>query len=171
LRKLRIYLDTSVISYLDQTDSPERMKQTQELWKILMMGKYEIVISDLGIEEINKCEQDKIEMFNYYLAKINYELVKTTDEIEELANEIIKEKILTPKSFNDCEHIASAILSNCDIILSWNFKHIVNLRTITGVRKITFANRYNNIDIYAPYVLLGEKGGTGHEGTKIESKI
>ena len=39
----------------------------------------------------------------------------------------------------------------------WNFKHMVNLDTINGVRKITFAKRYNNIDIYAPYVLLSEK--------------
>lgn len=171
MRKLRIYLDTSVISYLDQQDSQERMKETQELWKILMMGKYEIIIGELVLEEIGNCENDKRELLNYYLSKINYELVESNDEVEKLAFEIIKEKILTPKSIKDSEHIALAILNNCDIILSWNFKHIVNLRTITGVRKITFANRYNNIDIYAPFVLLGEKGGNLYEKTKIKSKI
>ena len=53
-------------------------------------------------------------------------------------------------------HIASAILSDCNIILSWNFKLMVNVNTINGIRRITFAKRYNNIDIYAPYVLLVE---------------
>ena len=35
MRKLKIYLDTSVISYLDQSDSQEKMEQTRKLWKIL----------------------------------------------------------------------------------------------------------------------------------------
>ncbi|MDO4963848.1 MAG: twitching motility protein PilT [bacterium] len=71
MRKLRIYLDTSVISYLDQQDSPEKMRQTQELWKILKMGKYEIVISSLVIEEIDKCEEYKKDLLYYYLSQIN----------------------------------------------------------------------------------------------------
>ena len=70
--------------------------------------------------------------------------------------EIINEEILNPKSFDDCLHIASAILSDCNMILSWNFKHMVNLDTIKGIRCITFAKRYNSID-HAPYVLLNEK--------------
>ncbi len=171
MRKLRIYLDTSVISYLDQNDSPERMKQTQELWKILKMGKYDVVISDMVIDEIEECEETKRNILKYYLSQINYDLAKITKKEKELAMEIIQEKILTPKSLDDCMHIATAIINNCDIITSWNFKHIVNLRTITGVRRITFGERYNNIDIYAPFVLLGEKGGNSNEETKIESKV
>lgn len=157
MRKLRIYLDTSVISYLDQKDAPEKMEQTQELWKILKMGKYEVVISDMVIDEINRCEKNKSDLLFFYLSQINYTKVETTEETQSLAQKIIEEKILTPKSIKDCQHIASAILGDCDIIVSWNFSHIVNLKTITGVRKITFAERYNNIDIFAPYILLSDK--------------
>lgn len=156
MQKLRIYLDTSVISYLDQKDSPERMKQTKELWKLLKMGKYEVVISDLVIDEINRCDKDKGDLLFFYLSQINYTKVEITQKTQTLAQKIIEEKILNPKSIKDCEHIASAILSDCNIIVSWNFSHIVNLKTITGVRKITFAERYNNIDIFAPYVLLND---------------
>lgn len=85
---------------------------------------------------------------------MSYEKVDMTEQINNLAHEIIKQNILTSKSFDDCLHIAYAILSNCDIILSWDFKHMVNLKTITGIRCITYAKRYNSIDIYAPYVLL-----------------
>lgn len=91
------------------------------------------------------------------MAKINYERVEITEESEEIANEIIKEKILNKKSFDDCIHIATAILNDCNIIVFWNFKHMVNIDTINGVRKITFSRRYNNIDIYAPYLLLSKK--------------
>lgn len=157
MRKLKIYLDTSVISYLDQIDAEEKMEQTRKLWKILQIGKYDIVISDLVLMEINECNEPKRSILKEYLAQINYERISITEETEEIANEIIKEGILNPKSFDDCLHIASAIISDCNIIISWNFKHMVNVDTINGVRKITFAKRYNNIDIYAPYVLLSEK--------------
>ena len=157
MRKLRVYLDTSVISHLEQEDAPEKMEQTRKVWEILQTGKYEVVISDLVLAEINECKEPKRSILKEYLAQINYERVSITEETEEIANEIINEGILNPKSFDDCLHIASAILNDCNIIVSWNFKHMVNVDTINGVRKITFAKRYNNIDIYAPYVLLSEK--------------
>ncbi len=157
MRKLRIYLDTSVISHLEQEDVPEKMEQTRKLWEILRTGKYRTVISDLVLAEINECKEPKKTLLKQYLAQINYEKVEITEETEEIAKEIIDEGILNQKSFDDCLHIASAILNDCNIIASWNFKHMVNVDTINGVRRITFAKRYNNIDIYAPYVLLSEK--------------
>jgi len=157
MRKLKIYLDTSVISHLDQDDVPEKMEQTKKVWDILKTGKYEVIISDLVLAEINECREPKKGILQEYLAQINYERINITKETEEIAQEIIEEGILNQKSFDDCLHIASAILSDCNIIVSWNFKHMVNVDTINGIRKITFVKRYNNIDIYAPYVLLSEK--------------
>lgn len=157
MRKLKVYLDTSVISHLEQEDVPEKMEQTRKVWDILQTGRYEIVISDLVLAEINECKEPKRTLLKEYLSQINYERVEITEETEEIANEIINEKILNSKSFDDCLHIASAILNDCNIIVSWNFKHMVNVDTINGVRRITFAKRYNNMDIYAPYVLLNEK--------------
>lgn len=157
MKKLRIYLDTSVISHLNQEDVPEKMEQTRKLWKMLQSGKYEVVISDLVLAEINECKEPKRAILKEWLSQINYERVEIIEETEEIAKEIIEDGILNQKSFDDCLHIASAILNDCNIIVSWNFKHMVNVDTINGVRKITFAKRYNNIDIYAPYVLLNEK--------------
>lgn len=156
-KKLRIYLDTSVISHLEQEDVPEKMEQTRKVWKILQTGIYEVIISDLVLAEINECKEPKRAMLKEQLSKINYIRVEITEETEEIASEIINQGILNQKSFDDCLHIASAIISDCNIIISWNFKHMVNVDTINGVRRITFARRYNNIDIYAPYVLLSEK--------------
>ena len=159
MRKLKIYLDTSVISYLEQEDVPQKMEQTRKVWEILKLGEYQIIISDLVLAEINECKEPKRSILNEYLAEIYYERVNITKKTEEIANEIISQKILNPKSFDDCLHIASAILNDCNIIISWNFKHMVNVDTINGIRKITFARKYNNIEICAPYVLLMEKGG------------
>ena len=155
MNKMRIYLDTSVISYLDQQDSPEKMKETQEVWELLKSEEYEVIISSLAIREISEANYEKSEILFSYLEQINYEECEINDEIEELAELIINEGILKPKSIDDATHIAAAIYSNASMILSWNFKHLVNYKTINGVRQICFKKNINRIiDIYSPYVLF-----------------
>jgi len=153
-RLKRVYLDTSVVSYLDQQDAQEKMKLTQKLWDMFRMGAYEVVISDKLIQEIEECSEDKKEVLYYYLTLINYKMVYTDDKTNNLADEIIGEGILTKRSKDDAIHIATAILNDCDYIISWNFKHLVNVDTINGVRKITFSKYNKFIDIYAPVNLL-----------------
>lgn len=154
-KKIRIYLDTSVISYLDQIDAPQKMRETQEVWEILKSKKYEIIISSIALSEISECNSEKRERLIDYLSEIDYIDYQADKDTEALANLVIQENILKPKSIDDALHIASAILSDSDIILSWNFKHLVNIETINGVRKICFNRNFNKIiDIYSPNVLL-----------------
>ena len=65
-----------------------------------------------------------------------------------------QERAIPPKSENDRRHIVAAVFSECDIIVSWNFHHMVNVKTIDGVRIVCVANNIKPIDIYAPSVLL-----------------
>jgi hypothetical protein len=83
-----------------------------------------------------------------------YSIIPGSDEIDDVAEMIINMGILNPKSIDDCTHIASAVVSGCDIIVSWNFKHMVNIKTIKGVRAITNLGNYGNIDIVSPSMLL-----------------
>ena len=162
--KIRVYLDTSIISYLDQQDAPDRMKETQKIWEILKSNKYQVIISDLVFREIGECNDKKRKTLLSYLKEIDYEEYEVSIEVDELAQSIVDEGILTPKSLDDATHIAIAILSNANMILSWNFKHLVNYNTINGIRQICFKKHLNKIiDICSPYVLLenedNEEGG------------
>ena len=76
-----------------------------------------------------------------------------TSVISHLTQEDVPEK-MADKSFDDCQHIGAAIVNECDCIISWNFKHIVNVRTIRGVRAITNLEGYRMIEIWNPSVLL-----------------
>ena len=154
MRKLKIYLDTSVISHLHQLDAPDKMNDTLALWEEIKSGTYEAVISDLTVREVMKCHEPKQSILFDYLSKITFESFDITGGIDDLAEEIVRRRILTAKSLDDCTHIAAAILNNCDIIVSWNFKHLVNVRTIDGIREIVVSNRYKPIDIYSPTMLL-----------------
>ena len=125
MRKLKVYLDTSVISHLLQEDVPEKMADTRQLWEMFKNGKYDVCLSAVTLREAS-----------------------------EVARQIINTGILTEKSFDDCQHIGVAVVNDCDCIISWNFKHIVNIKTIRGVRSITNLQGYKPIEIWSPSVLL-----------------
>lgn len=152
--RLKVYLDTSVISHLLQEDVPEKMADTRQLWQMFLTGKYEVFLSTVTLEELKACPQPKQNQLFDYLGQIYYSLVQIDDNVAKVAEQIIQMGILTQKSYDDCQHIGAAIISGCDCIISWNFKHIVNIKTIRGIRAITNLKGYKPIEILNPSVLL-----------------
>ena len=155
--KLRVYLDTSVISHLLQEDVPEKMADTRQLWEMFRNGKYDVYLSTVTLEELKGCSEPKQSELFDYLGLIDYTLVQIDDNVADISHQIIEMGILTKKSYDDCQHIGAAIVSECDCIISWNFKHIVNVKTIKGVRAITNLEGYKMIEIWNPSVLLGSE--------------
>lgn len=156
--KIKVYLDTSVLSYLDQQDSPEKMAETIEVWELIKQNYYDIYISDVVLNEINQCTETKLKTITDFLNEIDYTVLSIDEDTVDLALKIIEEGILAQKSIDDCRHIAAAIRANCDVIVSWNFKHIVNVKTIRGIKVITTMEGYKDILIYPPTALLNEEG-------------
>ena len=89
MRKLKVYLDTSVVSYLYQLDTPEKMKDTLELWELFRQGRYEVYISDIVLNEISGCSQEKLDILLGYLKQVQYHLVHTDEDTVELAEKFI----------------------------------------------------------------------------------
>lgn len=158
IKKIKIYIDTSVISHLKQDDVPEKMKDTLTFWKEIKNDKYEICLSNITIGEILECPEPKRTILRDYLNEIEYNLVdfENDEEIEIMAQQIISNKILTQKSYDDCLHIAGAVVYGCDIIVSWNFKHMVNYKTINGVKILSYQNGYKIIEIFTPTIMIGD---------------
>ena len=154
MNKLKVYLDTSVISHLYQEDVPEKMTDTRQLWEMFREEKYDVYLSTVTLEEIEGCPEPKRSQLLDCLEQINYTLVQINSNVAEIAEQIIEMGILTKKSYDDCQHIGAAIISECDCIISWNFKHIVNIKTIRGIRAITNLKGHKPIEILNPSVLL-----------------
>ena len=132
------------------------MQDTQDFWEILKIGKYDIFISEVVVNELSACNEPKRSDLFSLLSEISFvdTKIEGNANIVMLANDIKMLNILPPKSENDRRHIAAAIFNECDIIVSWNFSHMVNIKTIDGVRVICVANNVKPIDIYTPSVLL-----------------
>ncbi len=108
------------------------MQNTLDLWELFKNKVYEVYISDIVVREISECREEKLKILLDYLDQIDYNIIETDEDTVELAGKFIDFGILKQKSFDDCQHIAAAILAGCDIITSWNFKHIVNVKTVRG---------------------------------------
>jgi predicted nucleic acid-binding protein len=155
MRNIKIYLDTSVISYLDQQDSPEKVQDTLKLWNKIKNKEYDVVISTVTIREVEDSPKVKREKLLSYLKQVDYSLVEIDKRSIEIAERFVNLGILKEKSFDDCQHISAAIISGCDVIVSWNFKHIVNHKTILGVKAVAALEGYGDILIYPPSILIG----------------
>lgn len=158
MKRLKIYLDTSVISHLDAADVPEKEADTRQLWEEIKLGKYDVVISDLALVEIDRCKVESKRNFMYgMLADIGSQAVERTDETVRLRDLYVKIGGLPPKSLDDALHIAIATVNGCDVILSWNFRHIVNLRAMTAVDAVNMKEGYRLIRILSPTMMLSKE--------------
>ena len=85
------------------------------------------------------------------------EIVQVTPEALQLAQTYITEKVVGQTSLDDCIHIAVATLSKVDVLLSWNFKHIVNVYRIRGYNSVNLKLGYSTIDIRSPKEIVGNE--------------
>ena len=75
-------------------------------------------------------------------------------EALELANAYIAAAVLSPRMRADAQHIAIATIARVDVIVSWNFKHIVNLERIRGYNSVNLRNGYPMVEIRTPREVL-----------------
>jgi len=156
MRKLKLYLDTSVISHLDAPHKPNEMVETLALWEYLKIRvDVEIVISELTLRELNRCSQPKLQFVLEKLSEFDYLLLEISEDDRNLANHYLENAVLTEKSIDDLTHIAIATLNDCRYILSWNFKHFVNPKTINAVYAINRMKNLPEVNIVSPSMMLG----------------
>jgi hypothetical protein len=144
--KQRIYIDTSVIGgYFDA----EFAKDTVPFFENLYTGERIILLSDQLNKELEKAPEHVRELLKTF-APTYTEYVKMTDEANRLAFQYIEAGVVGKTSLDDCRHIAIATFYRADILVSWNFKHIVNLNRIKGYNGINLQHGYNTIEIRTP---------------------
>ena len=97
---------------------------------------------------------DKVKKFFKDLPKENMEKVKVNDDILSLATKYIDEKIVGQTSLDDCIHIATATFYKADILVSWNFKHIVNVYRIRGYNSVNLRMNYQSLEIRSPKEII-----------------
>ena len=146
----RIYLDTSIYGgYFDI----EFEVWTKILFSQIANNEFLVLDSYLIELEISYAPKQVQLLVNSIPIK-NKELINFSDKAVELASLYIKENVVGLTSISDCIHIALATINNADVLVSWNFKHIVNVDRIRGYNSVNLSRGYKALDIRTPNEIL-----------------
>ncbi len=144
--KQRVYIDTSVVGgYFDE----EFSEDTFTFFERVINGEITIIVSDILEAELLRAP-DFVKVLLQNIDKKNIEVVRLSPESIELADKYIEAKVVGKTSRADCQHIAIATICNADVLVSWNFKHIVNLDRIRGYNGINYQFGHKLIEIRTP---------------------
>jgi predicted nucleic acid-binding protein len=150
-RKMKLYLDTSVISALFDERNPERKSLTESFFK--GMKDYEIFISEITVAEIERTPEPVLQIRMKEVIS-PFSVLALTEGVDHLATEYIRNMAIPEGYPEDAYHIAIAVVKHMDFLLSWNFRHIVRRRTKEVVRTVNTMNKFGEIEIITPAELL-----------------
>ncbi len=144
--KINVYLDTTIISALFDKRTPERMSQTWQFWEHI--SDYNVFISELVIDEIKGASQP---LQDEMLKSVSgFTLLNVTDDVQYLTEKYIESNIFPDKYSADALHVALAAVNQIGVLLSWNFTHLVKIKTRRMVALTNAIYNYNPIEIIAP---------------------
>lgn len=153
MKKPRVYLDTSVLGgCFDDNFSP----WSNGLMKDIRLGHFRPVISELVIIEIEDAPAQVREKY-FELLEEGAQILTVTEDALALVDAYRAQNILGAKFENDMIHIALATVNEVDILVSWNFKHVVHFD------KIRRFNAVNEKCGYKPLMILSPREVTNYE--------
>lgn len=149
-RKLVLYIDTSVIGgYYDI----EFEKETKLLFQAVLNNEFDIVYSNITDDELINAPE-KVRNLLSTIPNSNKTRIELTEDAMQLADAYIAENVVGKTSREDCFHIALATIYKADVLVSWNFKHIVNVIRIRGYNAVNMKLGYQTIDIRSPKEII-----------------
>jgi len=146
MKRLYIYLDTSVLGGCFDAEFSE---WSNSLIKDFLAGTFVPILSDVLAAEIQDAPEAVRRKYED-LTRSEHKFVVVTQETIELAEAYQRREILTPKFYDDGLHIALASIAEADLLVSWNFRHIVHFDKIRLFNSVNLELGYKPLQIYSP---------------------
>ncbi len=149
---IKVYVDTSVFGGCFDAEFEEWSNRLIEEFKA---GFKVLVVSDLTLKELEGAPPDVRNLVEE-IPEEDREYVVLNDEARGLARHYIEEGVVSEGYLVDAQHIAIATVSRVDVLVSWNFKHIVNLSKIRLYNSVNLKYGYPLLEIRSPREVLYE---------------
>ena len=146
MKKLRIYVDTSV---LGGCFDEEFATASRHFFERVTKGQLIVLVSEITFDELDKAPI-QVQQVLRDLPEGTVAEVPVDAEARELARAYIDAGVLQPAAIDDASHVAVATVAGADLILSWNFRHIVNYERIRMFNSVNIAHGYHQIEIRSP---------------------
>ena len=148
---IRTYADTSVYGGLHDKEFAEA---SRTFFDHVRAGRFSLVISAVIDDEL---EEAPSRVRNDYESLLPLAAIAdVTDEALELQQAYLDAEILTPTWEDDALHIALATVSECELIVSWNFQHIVHFQKIPQYNAVNALHGYDEIAIHSPSEVISD---------------
>lgn len=144
--RLRIFADTSV---LGGCEDDEFRNPSRRLVEAFVSGELTLVLSDLTLRELETAPEGVRQVVER-IPPAHIEALSLSREAEELAAAYIEDGAVAPRMRADALHIALATVARVDVLVSWNFKHIVNLKRIRAYNAVNLKRGYPLLEIRTP---------------------
>ena len=144
MKKLRIYLDTSVINFVFAEDAPDFMHATIEFFEDHSVF-YDLYASNIVLLEIERTsDPEHRQRLHMVLAEHDVSILPDdhADEVHDLAERYIEKGIIPKSKIEDAMHVAYATVHEMDVLLSWNFRQLANLKTEANVVAVNVEEGY-----------------------------
>lgn len=146
----RIYTDTSVIGGCLDAEFEE---PSQLLFDRFQAGQDLVIVSELTLVELERAPEQVRDLLEQVPSN-HREDVEFNEAAAELADRYIRAEVIGRASRLDAQHIATATVHRVDVLVSWNFKHVVNLARIQGYNSVNLRQGYPLLEIRSPQEVL-----------------
>lgn len=151
--KPRIYTDTSVLSGCEDEEFAEHSLQLMDAF---VRGEFVLVLSSLTVQELAVAPAE-VRRRLAAVPEAHIEILQLDAEAKELGEAYLDAGVLPAKMRADAQHIAIATVGRVNVLVSWNFKHVVNLRRIHGYNSVNLRKGYPMIEIRTPREVLPDE--------------
>jgi len=146
MKRIRVYADTSVIGgCLDD----EFAEESRGVLDAAREGRFVLFLSDLLAAELERASRE-VRALLADLPADAFERVFSSDESACLRDAYLRAKVVTARHAADAHHIALATVCRADVVVSWNFRHIVHWDKIRGFNAVNLREGYPPIEIRSP---------------------
>lgn len=147
--QIRVYADTSVYGGVFDDEFAEA---SQAFFDLVRNNDFTLCVSEVVHQELSVAPEKVNELFQEFLPTA--QLLDIGPDSLELQQAYIAEGILSEKWYDDALHVALATVAECNVIVSWNFKHIVNFRKIPLFNAVNVLKGYRQIAIHSPLEVI-----------------
>jgi len=151
----RVYLESSVWGMADPSQPPSLRDPTVEFLELCQGRVYLPHISEVVALEVGRAPQPTQEFVLDRISALHPLFLPMPAAAEELARRFIDQGVLTSRRLNDARHVACAVVNEMDLLVSWNYRHIANVRKADGFNAVAVLCGYRSgLAIHTPLEVL-----------------
>jgi predicted nucleic acid-binding protein len=140
--KLSIYVETSVWSCAFAEDVPESREATRRFLDDARQGKYDLFISPIVLMELARASEDLAARLRGLVEELAPTILDFDEDMDRLAQDFLEHGVVPPSKVEDAQHVAVAVASELDVLVSWNYRHLVNVRRREEFHQVGVMNGY-----------------------------